>query len=178
MMHRSVIGVALLVACNGQSLSAQWSIAPSAAVGVSIPGTRHDELKEGVVAKAGVWVRAPRVPVGFTVEGMFSHLPGGRRISTAEGLTVGGAMLSVTTRRHERRVETYGVAGGGWYWYSNAPGRFTRANAPGFNAGVGELLQVRGHDLFAEVRFHAIRTPTASGGTWTTMLPIMLGLRF
>jgi hypothetical protein len=172
------VGLTALLLVSAPSAQAQWSAAPAVAIGIGIPGTKQDQLAEGVVAKAGVWMRAPRVPVGFTVEGMFTHLRDGRQTVGSNGMSIGGATFNLTTRRHENRLDTYGVAGAGWYWFDNPMGRYTRTNAPGFNVGVGELLEISGHDLFIEVRFHALRTPMTTGSSWTTTLPIMLGMRF
>jgi hypothetical protein len=170
---------ALMLAGATTPVAAQWSVAPSLAVGLAIPGTRQDRLGEGPVAKAGLWMRAPRFPLGITAEGMVTSKPHRETMTpTDDRFTIAGATLNVTTRRHAARLEPYGIVGGGWYWYNNVDGQFTRTHAPGLNVGVGELLEWHGHDLFIELRLHALRTPMMTGTVWTTTLPIMLGMRF
>lgn len=176
--RRCGLGVALTSLVLARDLPGQWSAAPTLALGVAIPASLHEELGEGIVGKAGVWIRAPRLPVGLTAEAVLSHQRAGRGRLGGDPLTIGGLLLNATTRRHDQRLETYAVAGGGWYWYSHTPGRFTGSSAPGFNVGVGELLDVRGHDLFAELRGHFVHTATPTGTRWTVFVPIMIGARF
>jgi hypothetical protein len=157
----------------------QWSAAPAIALGVAIPGGMlRDDLREGVTAKAGVWLRAPRVPVGITAEAMYTHLPAERNRGSAGDLRAGAMLLNVTTRRHEGRLDPYGIVGAGWYLFDNAKGRFSDRGAPGINVGIGEVIALGQRDYFVELRLHAMRTAGMDGRSWTTFLPLMAGLRF
>lgn len=158
---------------------AQWSAAPTVAIGLAVPGgALHDAVAEGVTAKAGLWMRAPRVPVGFTAEAMYTHLRGGRTVPRSGDMQIGSLLTNVTTRRHEGRLDPYGTLGFGWYWYSDPDARFRGTSAPGINVGVGEVIALARRDYFVEVRLHAMRTPTVTGRSWTMFLPLMLGVRF
>jgi hypothetical protein len=157
----------------------QWSAAPAVAVGAAIPGgTMRDAVGEGVTAKVGLWLRAPRVPVGITAEAMYTYMHGESVRATKDDFQVGALLLNVTTRRHEGRLDPYGVLGGGWYHFTDPDGRFVQRSAPGVNVGVGEVIAVGDRDYFVEVRFHAMYTAGMSGRQWTTFLPLMAGIRF
>jgi hypothetical protein len=158
---------------------AQWSAAPAVAIGLAVPGGMlHDAVAEGITGKAGVWMRAPRVPVGFTAEAMYTHLRGGRTQPRSGDMRIGGVIANLTTRRHEGRLDPYGTIGAGWYAFSDPDGRFRSNNAPGMNVGVGEVIALGNHDYFVEVRLHVMRTNTMSGRAWTTFLPLMVGVRY
>lgn len=158
----------------------QWSAAPAVALGLAIPGgTLHDAVTEGVTAKAGLWMRAPRVPFGVTAEAMYTHMRGENARTRAGNMQIGAVLVNMTTRRHEGRLDPYGILGGGWYLFNDPDERFKGRAAPGVNIGVGEVIAVGDRDYFVEVRLHAMRTASMSGrGTWTTFLPLMAGLRF
>lgn len=158
----------------------QWSAAPTVALGLAIPGgTLHDAVAEGIIAKAGLWMRAPRVPFGVTAEAMYTYMRGDNKNARAEDMHIGAVLVNMTTRRHEGRLDPYGILGGGWYLFSDPDARFQRRSAPGVNVGVGEVIAVGDRDYFIEVRLHAMRTTSMAGGSvWTTFLPIMAGVRF
>lgn len=175
---RGALACGLLLA-GATPLAAQWSAAPAVAVGLAVPGgALHDAVGEGVTAKAGLWMRAPRVPVGFTAEVMYTHLRGDRGRPVADDLQIGSVLVNFTTRRHEGRLDPYGTAGIGWYTFTDPDNRFTNGRAPGVNIGVGEVIAIGRRDFFVEARLHAMRTSTPTGSTWTTFLPLMLGVRF
>jgi hypothetical protein len=149
------------------------------ALGVAIPGgTLRDVVAEGVTAKAGVWMRAPRVPVGITAEAMYTHLRGDQRGARDGALQVGAMLFNITSRRHEGRLDPYGTLGAGWYLFNNPERRFLEGHAPGVNVGVGEVIALGDRDYFVEVRLHAMYTSTPTGRAWKTFLPLMLGMRF
>lgn len=157
----------------------QWSAAPAVALGVAIPGGAiRETVGEGVTAKAGLWLRAPRVPVGITAEAMYTYMATESGRSRKDNFQVGALLVNLTTRRHEGRLDPYGVFGGGWYRFTDPDGRFTQRSAPGVNVGIGEVIAVGARDYFVEVRFHAMYTATMSGREWTTFLPLMAGIRF
>lgn len=177
-------GVTAVVAAGALSAAAppaeaQWAAAPAVALGLAVPGgALHDAVAEGATAKVGLWMRAPRVPVGFTTEAMYTHLRGGRTMPRSSDMRIASILANVTTRRHEGRLDPYGTLGAGWYWYTDPDRRFRGSAAPGVNVGIGEVIALADRDYFVEVRVHAIRTPTPTGHTWTTFLPLMLGVRF
>ncbi len=149
------------------------------ALGLSIPtGALGDVASEGAALKAGVWIRAPRVPVGLSVEGLYTHLRGGANGAASKSSRVGGLLANITTKRHARRLELYGIAGGGYYWLDGPSTSFVRRNAPGLNVGVGEIIALGSNDYFIELRLHAVRTPAQSGERWTTFMPVLMGVRF
>ncbi|WP_396222574.1 hypothetical protein [Gemmatimonas sp.] len=157
----------------------QWSAAPVVALGAAIPGgSLRDVMAEGVTAKAGVWMRAPRVPVGITAEAMFTRLWADRREAADGALQVGAMLVNVTSRRHEGRLDPYGTFGAGWYLFNNPEDRYRERHAPGVNVGIGEVIAVGDRDYFVEVRLHAMYTATTTGRAWTTFLPLMAGVRF
>ncbi len=183
-MFTRVVRMTAAALCYGgtmqaRTVEAQWSAAPSAAIGLAVPaGSLRDLVSEGVTAKAGLWMRAPRIPVGFTAEGMYSHSRAAPRSGAVDDFRVSAMTLNLTTRRHEGRLDPYGVLGAGRYWYNDPGMRFSTGSAPGVNIGLGEVIAVGTRDLFVEMRLHAIRTPTTDGARWTTLLPIMLGIRY
>lgn len=157
----------------------QWSVAPAVALGAAIPGgSMRDVLREGVTAKAGLWLRAPRVPVGITAEAMYTHMRADAMRGASDDFHVGALLMNVTTRRHEGRLDPYGVVGGGWYRFTDPDARFLARSAPGLNVGVGEVVAVGQRDYFVELRLHAMYTSTMTGRAWTTFLPLMVGMRF
>lgn len=177
---RRYCSVAVVASCLGsRPLAAQWSIAPTIAVGAAIPGgVLRDRVSEGPTVKVGLWIRAPKLPVGITTEAMYAHfLPGGVD-RAADGLRVGALSVNVTTRRHDRRFDLYGVAGAGWYWHSGANGKYTDRQAPGFSVGIGEVFRVAAVDSFFEVRLHRVHTPSRAGESWMTLMPFVVGARF
>ena len=167
---------ALLVA---RPAHGQWSIAPSVALGTAIPaGAFGREVAESVTIKGALWLRAPRVPVGVTIEGMYAQFRDARPGVTSEHTHVGAVLANVTTRRHERRLDLYGVAGAGWYWRNGPTDSFAERQAPGINVGVGEIIALGRRDLFVELRLHAVRTPARTGEQWMTFMPLLIGARF
>lgn len=175
------IAAALLMAgiVPSTQASAQWSAAPAVALGLAVPGgSLRDLVSEGLTAKAGVWMRAPRVPVGFTAEAMVMHAGRVRRSAATDAFRVAAVTLNATTRRHEGRLDPYGVLGAGWYWHTDPGQGFTQRSAPGVNVGLGEVIAMGERDFFVELRLHAVRTPTAEGVRWTTFLPVLLGVRY
>lgn len=180
--RRPVVGMmvaAVTLLVSAVPAHGQWSAAPTAAIGLAVPGgVLHDAVAEGVTGKVGVWVRAPRVPVGLTSEVMYTHLRGGRTMPRADDLRIAAVLVNVTSRRHEGRFDPYVTAGGGWYHHGDPDNRFRSSSAPGVNVGLGEVIAMGDRDNFVEVRLHAMRTASATGRTWTTFLPLMLGLRF
>ena len=157
----------------------QWSIAPSVALGVAIPaGAFGGAVKEGVALKAALWMRAPRFPVGFTLEGMHTQFRGTRSNVASRGSRTSAIIANVTTRRHERKLDLYGVAGAGWYWLDGPRELYAEGQAPGINVGVGEIIALGARDYFVELRFHAIRTPARTGEQWLTFMPLLVGARF
>ena len=164
--------------CSASPLRAQWSVSPAVALGVAVPaGALADAVGEGVALKAGLWMRAPRVPVGFTIEGMYAHFGHGASTVGGERVSLSGLTANVTTRRHDRRLDLYGVAGGGWYWMHGSREPFPERQAPGLNIGVGEVVALGAADYFVELRVHAIRPPSRSA-PWKTFMPLVLGVRF
>ncbi len=158
---------------------AQWSASPVIGVGPVIPsGSLRDAVREGVALKLGVWWRAPRVPVGITTEAMLAQFGGGTATDGLRGARVGALTANVTTRRHDRRLDLYGVAGAGWYWMDNMAPRYLERQAPGFNVGIGEVVSLGHTDYFVELRLHAVRATSQTGGSWMTFVPLLLGARF
>jgi hypothetical protein len=135
-------------------------------------------VRNGVAVKAGVWMRAPGIPVGITAEGMYARYGGGQTIDALGPVVLSAVTLNATTRRHQRKLETYGVGGIGWYWLDGGAPRYADPQAPGFNVGVGEIIAVGSRDYFIELRLHAVRMASASGERWLTTMPILLGVRF
>lgn len=163
---------------GARPLPAQWSVAPVFALGAAVPADAGDNLSEGFVAKAGVWLRAPSIPFGLTVEGLYTRMGGTRTPRANAGVQVAGASLNMTTRRHDRRWDTYLVGGAGYYWHSGRDGRLRSHGGAGLNAGIGEVFAVGGHDLFVELRYHWLKVndPVADG--WMSFMPLVLGVRF
>ncbi len=160
-------------------LHAQWSAAPTLAVGPVIPtGALGDVANEGLAVKAGAWLRAPRVPVGLAVEAMYAHFRAGANGASSTDTRVGAVLANITTRRHARRLELYGSAGGGYYWLDGASASLAGRRAAGVNIGVGEIIALGSHDYFVELRLHAVRTPAQSPSRWMTFMPLLLGIRF
>jgi len=156
----------------------QWSAAPTVAVGLAVPGgALHDAVAEGITGKIGVWMRAPRVPVGFTSELLYTHMRGGRTEPRAGDLRIAAALVNLTTRRHEGRLDPYATLGVGWYHHGDPDDRFRSSTAPGVNVGIGEVIALGDRDYFVEVRLHAMRTTAPTGRRWTTFLPLMMGVR-
>ena len=160
-------------------LQAQWSASPVIALGPSIPtGAMGSSVSYGGVIKAGLWMRAPKVPVGLTVEGLYTQFGiNASRTGTGDS-RIGALTANVTTRRHQRRLELYGVVGGGWYWHDGPIDPFPARQAAGINVGVGEVIALGARDYFAELRLHAIRTPARTGEGWMSFMPLVLGVRF
>lgn len=178
--HRFVFALlcfsTLVVARRAQ---AQWSIAPSVAVGTAVPaGAFGRDVAESVTLKGALWLRAPRVPVGVTIEGMYAQFRDARPDMASENTHVGAVLANVTTRRHERKLELYGVAGAGWYWRNGPTDSFAERQAPGINVGVGEIIALGSRDFFVELRLHAVRTPARTGEQWMTFMPLLIGARF
>jgi hypothetical protein len=158
---------------------AQWSLAPSVALGTAVPaGAFSRDVAESVTLKGALWLRAPRVPVGLTLEGMYAQFRDARPDVASENTHVGAVLANVTTRRHERKLELYGVAGAGWYWRNGPTDSFAERQAPGINFGVGEIIALGRRDFFVELRLHAVRTPARTGEQWMTFMPLLIGARF
>ena len=167
-----------LSVCGAGPLGAQWAVAPTLALGAIVPtGALASAVGEGVALKAGLWMRAPRAPVGLTVEGMHAQFAHGATRVAGERVSLSALTLNATTRRHDRRLDLYGVAGAGWYWMHGSRVPFPERQAAGLNFGVGEALALGGADFFVELRLHAIRTPSRDA-RWKTFMPILLGVRF
>ena len=128
--------------------------------------------------KGALWLRAPRVPVGVTIEGMYAQFRDARPDMASEHTHVGAVLANVTTRRHERKLELYGVAGAGWYWRNGPTDSFAERQAPGINVGIGEIIALGSRDFFVELRLHAVRTPARTGEQWMTFMPLLIGARF
>ena len=157
----------------------QWSIAPSVALGTEVPaGAFGRDVAESVTLKGALWLRAPRVPVGVTIEGMYAQFRDARPEVASEHTHVGAVLANVTTRRHEKKLELYGVAGAGWYWRNGPTDSFADRQAPGINVGVGEIIALGSRDFFVELRLHAVRTPARTGEQWMTFMPLLIGARF
>lgn len=180
-MRHCTWGISLL-ACAMMvptSVHAQWSAAPTVAVGPVVPSTGlRGDAREGIAVKAGVWFRAPKVPIGLTAEGLFVHLPRDRSRPTASGVDIVGLGFNATTRRHQRRLETYATAGLGGYRVSGGAVVRDSDVAVGVNAGIGEIIAVGSMDYFIEIRAHAMRLSTPTGDRWTSFVPLVLGARF
>jgi hypothetical protein len=183
--HWPLIGIwgmaaAMLVALAimTRPLGAQWSIAPVIAVGAAVPADADDNLSEGVALKGGLWLRSPRVPFGITIEALYAHFGGTRTPESNTGKQIGGAVLNLTTRRHDTRWDTYLVGGAGAYWHSDREGRLRSGSSPGFNAGLGEVFSAGGHDLFVELRYHRLRVNDTAGNRWMSFIPLVFGVRF
>jgi len=158
---------------------AQWSASPVVAVGPAIPaGAFRDVAREGVAIKAGLWMRAPRVPIGVSVEAMLAQFGADATRGGLDGARVGALTVNATTRRHDRRLDTYGIAGAGWYWLGRTAPRYSDRQAPGFNLGVGEIVSLGDIDFFAELRVHAVRATSQTGSGWITFMPLLVGARF
>ncbi len=169
----------VMAACYARPISAQWSVSPAVAFGVAVPtAALGDAVAEGVAFKAGLWMRAPRVPVGLTMEAMYTQFGDGANSVTRERVRLSGITANVTTRRHDRRLDLYGVAGGGWYWLHGARDLYEERHAPGVNIGVGEIVALGAADYFVELRVHAIRTPSRTSAKFMTFMPLVLGARF
>ena len=161
------------------SASAQWSVAPTLAVGPAIPGgVLRDRVSEGPTVKGGLWIRKANLPVGITTEAMYARFFPGGVDRASDGLHVGAITANLTTRRHDQRFDVYGVAGAGWYWHSGANGKYEDRQAPGVNVGIGEVFRVGSVDSFFEVRLHRVRTPSRAGESWMTLMPFVVGARF
>ena len=172
-----------LLCCSALVVSrpaqAQWSIAPSVALGTAVPaGAFGRDVAESVTLKGALWLRAPRVPVGLTIEGMYAQFRDVRPNVVSEDTHLGAVIANVTTRRHERKLELYGVAGAGWYWRNGPTDSFAERQAPGINVGVGEIIALGSRDFFVELRLHAVRTPARTGEQWMTFMPLLIGARF
>ena len=168
-----------LALCTPEYVQAQWSASPVVAIGPVIPaGSFRDAVREGAAIKVGVWLRAARLPVGVTAEALLVQFADG---ATREGLDrarVGALAVNVTTRRHDRRLDLYGIAGAGWYWLDRMAPRYLDRQAPGLNVGVGEVVALGSTDFFVELRVHAVRASAPTGATWMTFMPILVGARF
>jgi len=171
--------VCLAVLTVARPAEGQWSIAPSIALGTAIPaGALGGVASESVALKGALWLRAPRVPVGFTVEGMYAQFRDARPNVVSQHTHVSAVVANITTRRHERKLELYGVAGAGWYWQNGPTDSFADRQAPGVNFGVGEIIALGSRDYFVELRLHAVRTPARTGEQWMTFMPLLVGARF
>jgi hypothetical protein len=175
----SAAAVAISLLGTTAPLHAQWRAAPTVAVGLAVPGgALHDAVAEGITGKVGVLMRAPGVPVGLTSELLYTHLRGGRASPRAGDLRIAAVLANVTTRRHDGRLDPYATLGVGWYSHGDPDDRFRTSTAPGVNVGIGEVIAVGERDYFVEVRLHAMHTTALTGRTWTTFMPLMMGLRF
>ena len=162
-----------------EPVHAQWSASPIVAVGPLIPaGPLRDAVREGAALKLGLWLRAPRVPIGVTTEAMLAQFGGSASSDGLRNARVGALTANVTTRRHDRRLDTYGIAGAGWYWMDNMTPRYNERHAPGFNVGIGEVVSLGNTDYFVEIRLHAVRVTSQTGAGWMTFAPLLLGARF
>jgi len=142
-------------------------------------GTFRDVVREGAALQVGVWVRAPRLPVGVTAEALLAQFGAGGTQDGLDGARVGALTVNVTTRRHDRRLDLYGIAGAGWYWKDRMAPQYLDRQAPGFNVGLGEIVALGNTDFFVELRVHAIRATSQTGsGGWMTVMPLVVGARF
>ena len=165
--------------CAPAHAHAQWSASPVVAIGPVIPaGSFRDVVREGAALKLGVWLRAPRVPVGVTTEVLLAQFGSSGARDGLDRARVGAITANVTTRRHDRRLDLYGIAGAGWYWMDRMAPRYLDRQAPGFNVGVGEVVSLGHTDLFVELRLHAVRATSRTGEGWMTFMPLLVGARF
>ncbi len=170
---------AALILCTPVHGGAQWSASPVLAVGPAIPaGKFRDAASEGAAIKLGLWMRAPSVPVGVTSEALLVQFGGGATRDGLNGARVAALTANVTTRRHDRRLDLYGIAGAGWYWMDRMAPRYLDRQAPGFNVGVGEVVALGSTDFFVELRLHAVRATRQTGEGWMTFMPLLVGARF
>ena len=175
----TTLTLALAAVFFARPISAQWSVAPTVAMGISLPtGTLGDAVSEGIAFKAGLWMRAPRLPVGFTAEAMHAQFGDAGSTASRERIRLSAVTTNITTRRHERRLDLYAVAGGGWYWMQGSREPFAARHAPGINIGVGEIVALGTADYFVELRVHAIRTSSRTDAQWMTFMPLLIGVRF
>jgi hypothetical protein len=168
----------IAVGVGARPAQAQRSVAPVLAIGVGVPADAGDDLSEGITAKAGLWIRSPDRPFGVTIEGMYARLGAADTPAANTGMHLGGASVNLTTKRHERRFDTYVFGGAGYYWYSDRGGRLRSTNGPGFQGGIGEVLSVGRRDLFVELRYHSIRVDDPASDRWMSFIPMVVGARF
>ncbi len=182
MRSRSLLASALMfaVSCiSARPAHGQWSVAPSVALGPAIPtGAFGSGVNEGVALKGALWMRAPRFPVGFTFEGMYAQFRDARPAVASQDSRLFAVVANVTTRRHERKLDLYGIAGAGWYWRDGPNDTFADRQAPGVNIGVGEIIALGSRDFFVELRLHAVRKPARTREQWMTFMPLLIGARF
>jgi len=70
------------------------------------------------------------------------------------------------------------IARAGWYWLDRMAPRYLDRQAPGVNAGIGEVVALGSTDFFVELQVHAVRATAATGASWMTSMPILVGARF
>ena len=174
----TILKVSVALISFARPISAQWSASPALALGIAIPtGALGRAVQEGVAVKAGLWMRAPRVPVGFTLEGMYTQFGDAADAAANGRVRLSAITANMTSRRHERRLDLYGVAGGGWYWVHGSPVAYASRQVPGINVGLGEVVALGAADYFVELRLHLLRKPSRDAA-WTTFMPLVLGVRF
>ena len=179
MKTRNLLRAAALVlalTAGTSAAQAQSLIKFGVAGGAAMPmSTTADASQLGYNGTVTLAVKAPLVPVGFRLDGMFNQLQG-KEISglTGPNVSVSGVSANVTYSLLPLPLASVYVIGGAGYYRSEVKG-FDAQNDMGFNGGVGARLGVGRMQPFVEARYHRVNT---GGDTKLEIVPVTIGFMF
>jgi hypothetical protein len=179
MTTRTLLRAAALVLATtigASAAQAQSLIKLGIAGGAAMPtSTTADAAKFGYNGTVALAVKAPLIPVGLRVDGMFNQLQG-KESALVGGpkLNVIGVNANVTYSLLPLPLASVYVIGGAGYYQSKVEG-FEAETDMGFNGGVGARIGVGRFQPFVEARYHRVNT---GEDTKLEFIPITLGFMF
>jgi hypothetical protein len=171
----AVVVVGLIL--SGSTLSAQTPVEFGVGAGISIPsGSTSNGLKTGWHGAALVQFKPPASPVGFQVDGSYTHFGldgGGGKYQVISGTANAVYTFSVAA---ETQFRPYLIGGGGLYNLKLKPdvGVSSSDTKFGINVGAGLNFKTSGVGVFVEGRFHDVLV----SGPDFHYIPITVGVRF
>jgi hypothetical protein len=144
-------------------------------LGAAIPAGRFGyAVKTGYDVTGSVILQPSAMPIGFRIDAAFNQFG----IKPARGnenyVNLSGNALVNVIRRPA--IAAYLIGGVGWYkeYLSGTVNNRSWEYRPGFNAGGGIRIPVRGYDTFVEARYHRVYQYLGA----TSFVPVTFGVLF
>ena len=179
MTTRTLLRAAALVLATtvgASAAQAQSLIKLGIAAGAAMPAsTTADAAKFGYNGTITLSVKAPLVPVGLRLDGMFNQLQGKESaLLGAPKLNVSGVNANVTFNLLPLPLASVYAIGGAGYYRSEVDGVEPQSDM-GFNGGVGARIGIGRFQPFVEARYHRVNT---GNDTKLEFVPVTLGFMF
>ena len=182
-MKRVALVLSLVLAIPA---AASAQIGFCAAAGASLPvGDFKDGTNTGYHAQVSLDVGVPLSPIGFRFDGTLDHFDasGSTATSSASARIAGISANVLMGFGAVPLLGPYIIGGVGYYQLHGEAKSGTTSfsvdnNEPGASVGAGVRFGLGGLGVFAETRYHYIKSTGGTGSSATTFVPLMFGVSF